>query len=172
MSQIGDIDLCTVYVSLAPGMDHPTGVDPPADNAARCYEYTSSDEDQNRPALTTDDRVAEKRPMAVEPSSTETILAGTASDPLMGQGSTSQTLKSRRLVRIVDDDNEEDEAAPSLVRRSCSHPDVAPSDADRVARDPRAAHVEPVRLGGKEAAVAAGQTRRTFFTAAHRSSDL
>jgi len=43
--QIGDIDRCSVYVSLAPGMDHPAGVDPPADNAARCPQYTSSDED-------------------------------------------------------------------------------------------------------------------------------
>ena len=29
LSQIGDIDRCSVYVSLAPGMDHPAGVDPP-----------------------------------------------------------------------------------------------------------------------------------------------
>jgi len=50
-----------VYVSLAPGMDHPTRVDLPADNVARCYQYTSSDEDQNRSAPTTDDRVAGKR---------------------------------------------------------------------------------------------------------------
>ena len=108
MSQIGDIDRCTVYVLLAPDMDHPAGVDPSADNAVRCYQYTSSDEDQNRPALTTDDRVAGKRPMAVEPSSAEAIPAGTAADPLTGQGSTSQAPKRRWLVRIVDDDNEED----------------------------------------------------------------
>ena len=92
-------------------MDHPTGVDPPADNAARCFQYNSSDEDQSHPAPTTDDRVAGKRPMAVEPSSTEAILARTAADPSMGQGSTSHAPKRRRLVRIVDDDNEEDKAA-------------------------------------------------------------
>ena len=78
-----------MYVSLAPSMDHPTGVDPPADNAARCYQYTSSDEDQSRLAPTTDDRVVGKRPMAVEPSSAEAVPARTAADPLMGQGSTS-----------------------------------------------------------------------------------
>jgi len=65
-------------------MDHPTGVDPPADNVARCYQYTSSDEDENRPALTTDDRVAGKRLMAVEQSSAEAIPAGTTADPSMG----------------------------------------------------------------------------------------
>ena len=115
MSQIGDIDRCTVYVSLAPGMDHPARVDPPADNAAWCYQYASSDEDQNYLAPTTNDRVLGKRPMAVEPSSAEAIPARTTADPLMGQGSTSQAPKRRRLVRIVDDDSEEDEAAPSLV---------------------------------------------------------
>jgi hypothetical protein len=161
-----------MYVSLAPGMDHPAGVDPPVDNAARCLQYTSSDEDQSRPASTTDDRVAGKRPMAVEPSSTEAIPAGTAADPSMGQGSTSHAPKRRRLVRIVDDDNEEDETALSLVRRPRSRPDVTPIDADRVIRDPPAAHVEPIRLGGTEAAAAARRTRRRFFTAAHRSSDL
>jgi len=69
-------------------MDHPSGVDPPVDNIARCYHYTSSDEDQNRPAPTTDDRVAGKRLMAVEPPPAEAILAGSVADPLMGQGST------------------------------------------------------------------------------------
>ena len=153
-------------------MDHPAGVDPPADNAARCLQYTSRDEDQNRPAPNTDDRVAGKRPMTVEPSSTEAIPVGTAADPSMGQGLTSHAPKRRRLVRIVDNDNEEDETAPSLVRRPSSRPDVAPIDAGRVTRDPPAAHVEPIRPGGTEAAAAAGRTRRRFFTAAHRSSDL
>jgi len=153
-------------------MDHPAGVDPPADNAARCFQYTSSDEDQSRPTPTMDNRVAGKRPMAVEPSSTEAIPAGTAADPSMGQGSTSHAPKRHRLVRIVDDDNEEDETAPSLVRRPHSRPDVAPSDAGRVTRDPPAAHVEAICPGGTEAAAAARRTRRRFFTAAHRSSDL
>ena len=114
-------------------MDHPTGVDPPADNVARCYQYTSSDKDQNHPAPTTDDRVIGKRPMAVEPSSAEAVPAGSATDPLMGQGSTSRASKHRRLVRIVDDDDGEEEVAPILVRRPCRHPDIAPGDGVRVA---------------------------------------
>jgi len=153
-------------------MDHPAGVDPPADNVARCLQYTSSDEDQSRPTPTTDDRVAGKRPMAVEPSPTEAIPTGAATDPSMGQGSTSHAPKRRRLVTIVDDNDEEDETAPSVVRRPRSRPDVAPIDASRVTRDPPAVHVEPIRPGGIGAAAAAGWTRRRFFTAAHRSSDL
>ena len=153
-------------------MDHPIGVDPPPSNVARCLQYTSSDEDQRRPAPTIEDRVAEKRPMTVEPSPTEANPAGTAVDPLMGQGSTSQAPKRRRLVRIVDDGDEKDETAPSLVRRPWSRPDVTSIDTGRVASDPPAAHVKPVRLGGAEAAAAAGRTRRRFFTATHRSSDL
>jgi len=141
-------------------MDHPAGVDPPADNAARCLQYTSSDEDQSRPAPTTEDRVAGKRPMAVEPSSTEAIPAGMAADPSMGQGSTSHAPMHRRLVRIVDDDDEEDETAPSLVRRPRSQPDIVSIDANRVTRDPPTVHVEPIRPRGTEAVAVAGRTRR------------
>jgi len=78
-----------VYVSLAPGMEHLTEVDPPADNAARCYRYTSNDEEDNRSAPTIDDRVAGKRPMAVGPSQAGATLAGTAPRPATGQGSAS-----------------------------------------------------------------------------------
>ena len=76
--QIGDIDRCSVYVSLAPGMDQPAGVDPAVDDVARCPQYTSSEEEQNRPAPTTEDRVAGKRSMAVEPSPTEALPAETS----------------------------------------------------------------------------------------------
>ena len=102
--QIGDIDRCAVYVSLAPGMKNPARMDPPEGDAAWCPQYTSSEEEQNRPVLTTEDRVAGKRPLAVDPSPTEALPA-----------ESSQAPKRRRLVRIPDDDDEEVEAAPSLV---------------------------------------------------------
>ena len=114
-------------------MDHPIRVDPPASNAARCLQYTSSEEDQSRPAPTTEDRVAGKRLVAVEPSPTEAMLA-----------ETSQAPKRHRLVRIADDEDEEDEAALSLVRRPRSRPDVAPIDAGRVTSDPPASHTESI----------------------------
>jgi len=132
--QIGDIDRCSVYVSLAPGMDRPAGVDLAVDNAAR---YTSSEEDQHRPALTIEDRVVGKRPMVAEPSPMEALPAETSHAP-----------KRHRLVRITDDDDEEEEAAPSLVRRPFSRPDVAPTNAGQVTGDPPAPHIEPTRLGG------------------------
>jgi len=102
--QIGDVDRCIVYISLAPGMENPTGEDPPEDDAARCTRYTSSEEEQSHPAPTTEDRVAGKRPIAADPSPAATLLA-----------ECSQAPKRRRLVRIADDDDEEEEAAPSLV---------------------------------------------------------
>ena len=142
-------------------MDHPTGVDPSVDDAGLCRQCTSSDEDQSRQASTTDDRVSGKRPMAAEPSPMEALPA-----------ETSRALKRRRLVRIVDDGDEEDKTAPSLVRRPRIRPDVAPIDTGRVASDPPAAHIEPICRGGAEAVVVAGRTRRRFFTATHRSSDL
>jgi len=57
-------------------MEHPAGMDPPADDATRCDQYTSSDEGKNRPAPTTDDRV--------EPSSVGAAPTGEAAGPVMG----------------------------------------------------------------------------------------
>jgi len=113
-------------------------VDPPADDAARCIQYTSNEEDQSQPAPITEDRVQGKRPMAVGSSPTEALPA-----------ETSQAPKRRRLMRITNDEEEEDEAAPSLVRRPRSRPDVVPIDAGRVTSDPPAPHNEPTRLGGQ-----------------------
>jgi len=86
-------------------MEPLAGMDPPAVVAARVDQYTSSDEEANRRAPTTDDRVARKRPMAAEPSAAEAVP--TTAGPIMGQGSTSDTRapKRRRLIRIVDDDD-------------------------------------------------------------------
>jgi len=141
-------------------MENPAGMDPPEGDAARCSQYTSSEEEQNRPASTTEDRVAGKRPIAVDPSPVEALPA-----------ETSQAPKRRRLVRITDDD-EEEEAAPSLVRKPRSRPDVALATTGRVTSDPPAPHAEPTRLGETRAAAATGRTRRRFFTATHRRSDL
>jgi hypothetical protein len=136
-------------------------MDPPEGDAARCPQYTSSEEEQNRPTPTTEDRVAGKRPLAVDPSPAEALPA-----------ESSQAPKRRRLVRIADDDDEEDEAAPYLVRRSRSRPDVTPITGDRATSDPPAPHTEPTRLGATEAAAAIGRIRRRVFTATHRRSDL
>ena len=135
-------------------------------------QYTSSDEEGSRPVPTTDDRVAGKRPMAVEPSAAEAVPA--AAGPIMGHGSTSDTRapKRHRLIRIVDDDDKEEKVAPTLVHRPRSRPDVTPSDGGRVAEDSPAAHVEQARPGAAETAATAGRARRRFFTVVHRSSDL
>jgi len=114
-------------------MDHPAGVDPLADDANRCLQYTSSEEDQGRPAPTTKDRVAGKMPMVVEPSPTEAMPAESR-----------QAQKRRRLVRIANDEDEEEETAPSLVRRPRNHPNIAPIDAGRVTSDPPAPHTKPI----------------------------
>ena len=77
------MDRATVYVSLARDVEHPAGMDPPADDAARCEQYTSSDEGEIRPAPTTDDRLAGKRPMIVEPSSVGAAPTGEAAGPVI-----------------------------------------------------------------------------------------
>jgi len=154
-------------------MEHPAGMDPLVDDTARCDQYTSSDEGEDRPVPTTDDRVAGQRPMAVEPSPAGAAPSGAAAGSVMGQGSTSDSRapKCCRLVRIVNDD-EEEEAAPTLVCRPRSCPDIAPGDGGRVAEDLPDAQVEQARPGGTEATTAAGRARRRVFTAAHRSSNL
>jgi len=110
--------------------------------------------------------------MATEPSAAKVVPAATG--PMMGQGSTSDTRAPmrRRLIQIVDGDDEEEEAAPTLVRGPRSRPDVGPSDGGQVAGDPLVAHVEQARPGAAEAAATTGRARRRFFTAAHRSSNL
>jgi len=142
-------------------MENPAGMDLPEDDAGRCPQYTSSEEERNRPAPSTEDRVAGKRPLVVDPSPAQALPA-----------ESSQAPKRRWLVRITDDDDEEEEAAPSLVRRSRSHPNVAPITGDRVTSDPPVPHTEPTRLGATEAAAATGRTRRRVFTAMHRRSNL
>jgi len=141
-------------------MENPAGVDPPEDDAARCARYTSSEEEQNHPAPTTEDRVAGKMPLTTDPSPTEALPA-----------ESSQAPKRRRLVRITDDDEEEEEAAYSLVRRPRSCPDIAPATTGRVTSDPPAPHVEPTRVVETGAQAPTGRTRRRF-TATHRRSDL
>ena len=121
-----------MYVSLAPGMENPIGMDPPEEDAARCPQYTSNEEEQNRPVPTTEDRVAGKRLMAAEPTPMEALPA-----------ETNQAPKRRWLVRITDDDDDEEEAAPSLVRRPRSRPDVAPTTSSPMTSDPPAPHAEP-----------------------------
>ena len=91
-------------------MENPAGVDPPEDNAARCPQYTSSEEEQNRPAPTTEDRVAGKRPLVADPSPAETLPAESSLAP-----------KRRWLVRITDNEEEEEEAAQSSGRCASQH---------------------------------------------------
>jgi len=141
-------------------MENPAGEDPPEDDAARCARYTSSEEEQNHPAPTIEDRVVGKRPLAADRSPAATLPV-----------ESSQAPKRRQLVRIADDDDDEEEAVPSLVRRPRSRPDVAPATAARVTSDPPAPHVEPTRVVETGAQVPTGRTRRRF-TATHRCSDL
>jgi len=56
-------------------MENPVGVDPSEEDAARCARYTSSEEEQNHPAPTTEDKVAGKRPLAADPSPAEALPA-------------------------------------------------------------------------------------------------
>ena len=120
--------------------------------------WARSEEEQARPAPTTEERVAGKRPLAADPSPAPTLPA-----------ESSQASKHRRLVRITDDDDEEEEveeAAPLLVRRPRSRPDSAPATTDRVASDPPAPRV---MVTGAQVPT---NWARWRFTAAHRRSDL
>jgi len=114
--------------------------------------------------------------MARELTRAGAVPAEMALGPLTGQGSASgnQAPKRRRLLRVVDDDDEEEEAGLTLVYKPRTHPDVAPGEGGRTARDPPTAHAfaEQARPSKAEAAAAAGRARRRVFTASHRSSNL
>lgn len=124
-----------MYVSLALDMEHPVCVDPPMDNAARCYRYTSSDEDDGEAALTTDDRTAGRRPMVGGPSQVGVVPIESAQGPSSGQGSASgaRAPKRRQVLRVIDDDKEEE--APDMVHRPCSRPKVVLAPSARLAED-------------------------------------
>jgi len=140
-------------------MENSAREDPPEDDAVRCTRYTSSEEEQTHCAPTTKEIVAGKRPLAADPSPAATLPA-----------ESSQAPKRRRLIRITVDD-EEEEVAPSLVRRPHSRSDVAPATTGRVTSDPPAPHVEPTHAVETGAQAPTGRVRRRF-TATHWRSDL
>ncbi|XP_021317693.1 uncharacterized protein LOC110435913 [Sorghum bicolor] len=96
--KIGDIDRCAVYLSLAPGMENPAGIDPPEDDAAQCPQYTSSEEEQNRPASTTEDRVAGKRPLVVDPSPADRLDVAPATTGRMTSDPPAPHVEPTRVV--------------------------------------------------------------------------
>jgi len=59
-------------------MENPAGMDPPKGDAAPCPQYTSSEEEQNCPAPATEDRVAGKRLMEVDPTPAEALPVETS----------------------------------------------------------------------------------------------
>ena len=59
-----------------------------------------------------------------------------------------------------------------MVQRPRSRPDVAPVTTGQMASDPPAPHVEPTHVVETRAEAPTGRTRRRFFTATHRRSDL
>ena len=79
-----------MYVLLAPGMEHQMGVDPPMENAARCYRYTSSDDDADQVVLTTNERVRGKRLVAEMSSRAGGAPSESAQGPSSSQGSASR----------------------------------------------------------------------------------
>jgi len=91
-------------------MENPAGVDPPEVDAALCPRYTSSEEEQDRPSPTTEDRVVGKRPLVADPSPAETLPAESSKAP-----------KRRWLVRITDDDDDEEEEAAQSSGRCAGH---------------------------------------------------
>jgi hypothetical protein len=74
----------------------------------------------------------------------------------------------------VDDNDKEEEAAPTLVRKLRTRPDVAPAVGCGGARDLLTAHAsaEQACPDKAEATAAAGRARWRVFTASHRSSNL
>jgi len=82
-------------------MENPAGVDLPEDDAARCHQYTSSEEEQNHPAPNTEDRVAGKRPLAVDPPLRRHCRQRAAKRRNVVGSSGSPTTRRRRRRRLL-----------------------------------------------------------------------
>jgi len=112
-------------------MDHPKGVEPPIQNVARCYVHSSDADDldeQRAPILEADDRAAGKRPVSIGPSKKrggaphQTSGSATVVEPSVEN----PVPKCRRLLQLIEDEEDKDSDTPNLVPRSRSE-DVVPS---------------------------------------------
>ncbi|XP_021317639.1 skin secretory protein xP2-like [Sorghum bicolor] len=119
-------------------MENPAGVDPPEDNAARCPQYTSSEEEQNRSAPTTEDRVAGKRPLVADPSPAETLPAESSLAP-----------KRRCTASDVDPDHMAGQrtAEPAAVVGDAAPQTTEEQPAATTAAESTEEHPAPVRDG-------------------------
>ncbi|XP_021319261.1 uncharacterized protein LOC110436481 [Sorghum bicolor] len=97
-------------------MENPTGEDPPVEDAARCDRYTSSEEEQARPAPTTEERVAGKRPAASDINPDHAADQRVAEPACAAEDTTPQTTDQPAATAAAT--GAEGESAPASVAAS------------------------------------------------------
>lgn len=78
------------------------------------------------------------------------------------------------MLQVLDDDGEEEEAAPDLVCRSRRHLEMVSVPTSQPAEDPPIVEAtdEQARRDQVQPTVVAGRARRWVFSISHRASDL
>ncbi|XP_021303782.1 atherin-like [Sorghum bicolor] len=129
---IGDVDRCTVYVSLAPGMENPAGEEPPKEDA-RCTRAAS---DVN-PDHAAGQRVAEPACAAEDaaPQTTDQPAAAAAATGIEGESAPASATAS-----TPPRDGEAGRTAPpsSVAKGEDRTPTPPPAEERRVPTAPRA----------------------------------
>jgi hypothetical protein len=150
------IERHSLYVSLAPGMDHPRSVEPPPRNVQQCYAHVSVEEGEGTLSTGTDtrSRMDEKQPVAPKhskkrPGSSE--ATGVAENP---------TSKRHRIIQDWSDEDKEENSTADLlnphrrkgvertVQEGPSRPAVAPVRGTLRASTAATSHAPPPREGG------------------------
>jgi hypothetical protein len=100
-----------LYVSLAPGMDHPRSVEPLPRNVQQCYAHVNVEEEDGAPSAGTDidSRRAEKHPVTPEHSNKRSGSLETTGMP------ENPTSKRRRMIQSWSDKDEEENPATNLL---------------------------------------------------------
>jgi hypothetical protein len=146
-----------LYVSLAPGMDHPRSVEPPPRNMERCYAHVNVDKGDRAPSTrtSTSSKRTEKHPAAPEHSKKRPGSSETTEVP------ENLTNKRRQIIQDWSDEDEENDPTADLlnphqrkdveqtVQEGPSRPTAAPAWGTSTTSTAATSHVPPPSDGGQ-----------------------
>jgi hypothetical protein len=173
-----------LYVSLAPGMDHPRNVEPPPWNVQQCYAHIDDNKGgEGAPSTRTDTRskMAEKQPVASDHSKKRPGSSEATGAPV------NSTSKRRRIIQDWSDEDDEENPIVDLlnprqrkgveqtVHEGPSRPAASPSQGMSTVPSAATSHVSSPSEGGQSSSGqqgSRGRPRWRAFSAAHRQADM
>jgi hypothetical protein len=172
-----------LYVSLAPRMDHPRGVEPPPRNVQRCYAHVNVEKGDRAPSTrtSTSSKNTEKHLATLEHSKKRSRSSETTEVP------ENPTSKRRRIIQNLSDEEEEENLTADLlnpcrrkdvewtVQEGPSRPAAAPARGALTASTAATSHGSPPSDGGQGSSGqqgSQGRPRRRAFSAADHQADM